>query len=394
MKSIHPFPARMAPDAISDLLAKLPKGATVLDPTCGSGVVVRLALLSGRKAIGVDIDPLAVLMSRVWTSKKPLGDIETVASKVAANASIMRLGDIKLPWIDGSRETKDFVAYWYAAEQLRALRKLAARLYYNLDGLPAHIRDCLWLALSRTIITKHYGATLAWDVSHSRPHRVADENDFDVFKYFIRRAVEIASVMAEAHLAKSGKIISGDCRMLLLRRARRVDAVITSPPYLNAIDYMRGHRLSLIWMGYSLPQLRLIRTSSLGTERAKLRMESPDITALMYRALPNMRDLPQRQQDIVHKYALDADAFLSAMKKVIMPGGKLITVLGNSNLRGCFIENSALYSALAKHHGYKLKTERTRELPPNRRYLPTNAQAGALAKRMSYEVVQAYVASA
>ena len=46
--------------------------------------------------------------------------------------------------------------------------------------LPNHIRDCLWLALSRIIVTKHVGATLAWDVSHSRPHKVRTENDFDV----------------------------------------------------------------------------------------------------------------------------------------------------------------------------------------------------------------------
>lgn len=198
MKSIHPFPARMAPDAITDLLAKLPANATVLDPMCGSGVVVRLALLSGRQGVGVDIDPLAVLMSRVWTSKRPLGDIETIAAAVVAKAAQMRVATIKLPWIDRCRETKGFVAYWYAGEQRRALRRLAARLYYDLDDLPAHVRDCLWVALSRTIITKQYGATLGWDVSHSRPHRVADENDFDVFRYFVRRAAEIAKVMTEA----------------------------------------------------------------------------------------------------------------------------------------------------------------------------------------------------
>ena len=68
-------------------------------------------------------------MSRVWTSKKRLGDIEGTAATVAIKARKMRLGDIRLPWIDGCRETREFVDYWYAAEQRRALRKLAARLY-------------------------------------------------------------------------------------------------------------------------------------------------------------------------------------------------------------------------------------------------------------------------
>jgi hypothetical protein len=143
-------------------------------------------------------------------------------------------------------------------------------------------------------------------------------------------------------------------------------------------------------MGYSLPRLRDIRTTSLGTERAGLQTDVPEVIAITKRALPEMQGLPPRLQNIVRKYALDADAFLSAMKKVVRPGGQLITVLGNSNLRGCFIKNSSLYSALAKRHGYRLRTERERELPANRRYLPTNVQAGALSKRMSYEVIQAY----
>ena len=92
MRSIHPFPARMAPDAIADVLDTLPANATVLDPMCGSGVVVRLALLSGRRALGFDIDPLAVLMSRVWTANKSLRKAEEYASEIASRAASVRLG--------------------------------------------------------------------------------------------------------------------------------------------------------------------------------------------------------------------------------------------------------------------------------------------------------------
>lgn len=382
----------MAPDAVAEFLDRLPRDATVLDPMCGSGVVVRLALLSGRMGVGFDIDPLAVLMSKVWTNKKSLKGVESVAAEVAAAAQAMRLANIRLPWIDGCKETQEFISYWYASAQRRALRKLAARLYFNLDDLPEHLRVCLWLALSRTIVTKHAGATLAWDVSHSRPHKMRDENDFDVFKHFVRGATLIADAMTEAKLQKSGRIYHADCRTPPFGNRKQVDAVITSPPYLNAIDYMRGHRLSLVWMGYSIWQLRDIRSASLGTERARSSPKAPEMMEIVSDAVPDIRDLPQRQQDIVRKYALDADDFLARMKDVIAPRGKLVTVLGNSNLRGCFIENSALYRALAERQGFKLKHERIRPLEPNRRYLPTNASAGALAKRMSYEVVQCYSA--
>jgi hypothetical protein len=100
--------------------------------------------------------------------------------------------------------------------------------------------------------------------------------------------------------------------------------------------------------------------------------------------------MPLRQQDIVRKYTLDINAFLGSMREIIIPSGKLIIVIGNSNFRGCFIENSALYRLLAQRHDFELTHERDRALPPNRRYLPTTSVAGALTKRMNSEVVQAY----
>ncbi len=44
--------------------------------------------------------------------------------------------------------------------------------------------------------------------------------------------------------------------------------IITSPPYLNAIDYLRGHKLSLVWMGQSIARVRNIRSTNIGTEKS------------------------------------------------------------------------------------------------------------------------------
>ena len=67
MRSIHPFPARMAPDIIDEFLAQTSPDAILLDPMCGSGTVLRKAAQFGVSAIGLDTDPLAVLMTRVAT---------------------------------------------------------------------------------------------------------------------------------------------------------------------------------------------------------------------------------------------------------------------------------------------------------------------------------------
>lgn len=383
----------MAPDAIADVLDTLPGDATVLDPMCGSGVVVRLALLSGRRALGFDVDPLAVLMSKVWTSNKSLRRAEQYAADVAAMAASVRLADARLPWIDSCRETRDFVDYWFARPQRNDLRRLAWLLSDEEIELPSHIRDCLWLALSRIIITKHVGATLAWDVSHSRPHKVRTENDFDVLSQFVRSAARVASLVAEQPLPAAGKIRQADCRALPNLGSARIDAVITSPPYLNAIDYLRGHKMSLIWMGHAIPELRQIRATSLGTERSKPATGSTDCFREIEKALPSIRRLPERQANLVRKYAVDAEGMLSQMRKILRAGGTLATVVGNCNVRGYFIENSKLYSVLAARQGFRLVGQRKRPLTPSRRYLPIVSSSTALEKRMKYEVVQIYEAA-
>src|SRR5947199_7915105 len=79
---IHPFPARMAPGIALDVLSDAEKPLRVLDPMMGSGTVLSVARSKGHHAIGVDIDPLAVLISRVWTTAIDPDEIRDKAAEV------------------------------------------------------------------------------------------------------------------------------------------------------------------------------------------------------------------------------------------------------------------------------------------------------------------------
>ena len=57
----------------------------------------------------------------------------------------------------------------------------------------------------------------------------------------------------------------GDARRVDMRDGS-ADMVITSPPYLNAIDYMWCSKFSLVWMGHAIGRLRRIRMGAIGTE--------------------------------------------------------------------------------------------------------------------------------
>src|ERR1035437_3667952 len=100
IKSIHPFPARMAPEIALDALNKFPPGTVVLDPMAGSGTVLRQAMLCGHQAFGYDLDPMAVTLSRAWTSQVDTAEFSGIAQKVLKRAKTVSANRIFLPWID------------------------------------------------------------------------------------------------------------------------------------------------------------------------------------------------------------------------------------------------------------------------------------------------------
>ncbi len=89
------------------------------------------------------------------------------------------------------------------------------------------------------------------DISHSRPHRSYDKapiKAFDRFERAVKYVVQAAPFPSIKSDSPKGSVGLADARNLPLED-QSVDIVITSPPYLNAIDYIRGHKFALIWMG-------------------------------------------------------------------------------------------------------------------------------------------------
>ena len=111
-RTIHPFPARMAPDIAIDHLAPTTDDTklVVLDPMCGSGTVLTAAAERGHMARGFDVDPLAVLMSSVATQAVDTDQVIAEAERACTHAQASRLD--KPRWDDP--ETRKFAEYWFA----------------------------------------------------------------------------------------------------------------------------------------------------------------------------------------------------------------------------------------------------------------------------------------
>lgn len=371
----------MAPDIATSVASRLSPGSRLLDPMCGSGTVLRAAVEAGQTAIGRDIDPLAVLMAKVWTAPLSIERVIHDSEVVIERAMEMNLGDKisdSLPWVDS--ETEDFIRFWFADDQIASLTRLAATLWKTRSSS----RDALRLALSRIIITKDRGASLARDVSHSRPHRVAQESDFNVVSNFRRSVREVCRRMSAESLIGAAEVQRGDSRELQGIADASIDCVITSPPYLNALDYLRGHRLSLVWLGLTISQAREIRSSSIGAERG---LKTDVIDEELYLSAADNVELPTRERGYIRRYIRDARDVSTEICRVLRPGGRILLVVGNSNLRGVRVDNAQIYADALKNFKFDDLRMTVREIPASSRYLPPPSGGAGINARMRTEVI-------
>jgi DNA modification methylase len=391
-KPIHPFPARMASELVWEEMPDDSKSLRVLDPMVGSGTTLVAAQLRGHQAIGYDRDPLAVLISRAWVSVIDVSKTEKKACQILERAErrFSRLTKSSSYPESADDETREFIDFWFDAHNRKQLTALAASIAAVRDE---DIRNILWCAFSRMIITKEAGVSLAMDVSHSRPHRrfkVAPHNAFEKFvsavKYITKAAPFTTVEKATVHRAE---VSDEDARTMPLP-AESIDLIITSPPYLNAIDYLRGHKLSLVWMGHSVAAIRMLRATNMGAEvsmeASNMDSQANDIAEKMCSGDP----LDARHAGMLRKYVHDLRALLSECYRVLRMAGKGVFVCGDCTLRQSFVSNSTAIKELAQQLGFRLLNARRRRLPENRRYLPPpqySSAGAALRKRIRDEVI-------
>ncbi len=367
---IHAFAAKFPPQLPRVFIRGLTNpGDFVLDPMMGSGTAVVEALIEGRRGVGFDIDPLALRLGQVKTTPLDIGKVKEIGTQVIINATTLLLNreaiDQKLADMY-DQETKEFINYWFLLETQYELMAL----YLAIKDVPDHfIRRLLELTFSSIIITKSGGVSMARDLAHSRPHldiTKKPKNAIEQFSIKLRKNLKSISQLNNEHI--DAFAITGNARSMPIADGS-IDLIVTSPPYANAIDYMRAHKFSLVWFGESIKGLSGLRSKYIGSERIgkqKYGMLPDDVEIIVQQ----LGKLDANKAAILRKYFLEMNSVIGEMYRVLKNDAIAVVVIGTSLMRGIDVQTHLCLATLASNQGFDVVGVVQRVLDRNKRMMP------------------------
>ena len=318
MEALHPYPAKFVaelPRRLLDILP-VPRGTAVLDPFCGSGTTLVECQQRGLPAVGIDLNPIACLISQVKTSPLPGGLAATAAAVVdeAAGCNRASAADVpELPRLD----------HWFAPDVQQALAGLVAAIA---AARPAY-RAALRLALSSIVVRVSNQESDTRYAAVCKNVRVED-----VFAGFRRAAGRIEKALAARdYPLASASVLEADTTSVspdeLVDDGLRVGLVITSPPYPNAYEYWLYHKYRMYWLGM-------------------------DPLAVKVREIGARAHFFKRNPHTAGDFARQMRQTLELLRNVLVRGGYVCFVIGRSRIHGKIVDNAAILEDVGQGMGF------------------------------------------
>lgn len=314
--TIHWHPCRFVsqiPAALIGLLSD--PGDLVVDPYCGSGTTLVEAQRLGRRSLGIDINPVAILLARAKLFPSEAIDIERAIKRcekeIVDQLSINSANDPGL--LDSIPHTVQ-ARKWFHPDT----RKELAFLWSYIQNSKSKYKPILEAAFSSILLsvcneTRHWG----YVCDNTKPKSA---RKVDAIKQYMQSLDRLIEAYRERDLyvwqgvtypLPNATLVNEDaCNYLKCTDEGSVDLIVTSPPYFGVCDYVKAQRLSMEWFGYEIEKYRQRETGA----RSK-----------------------RHRKQAAHEYLEELRGVLTECYRTLKVGGYITIVMGESAARASIV---------------------------------------------------------
>ena len=367
----HTYPAMMIPQVARRLIRTYGKSAKViLDPFMGSGTALLEATLHDNfeKAYGIDINPLALLISKVKTTpvnpKLLWKEYQQLVEQLTEGKNTIEQRQRKI-------EKPNFpnIDFWFKPQVITDLAIIRKNISQIKDK---EIQNFFLVAFSETVRYVSNTRNREYKLYRISPEMMDKHNPHSFSKFLEESKSNIANMekyFEECNRKCKISILSEDTRHLTSIKTGEVDFIVTSPPYGDSrttVAYGQFSRLALQWIGYDQKTVLNIDKVSLGGIPTKdLSHDLGSVT--LKKTLQKIAAIdPVRARDVLSFY-VDFDKCIQELHRVTKEGAFLCFVVGNRTVKGVQIPTDEIILELfqAKNH-YKHHHTFIRNIPHKR----------------------------
>ena len=338
--NLHRYSGKFIPQIARRAIEILSKpGDIILDPYCGSGTVLVESALSRRRALGVDLSPLAVLIAA--TKIKPVSrglrnsllermyqTVDSLEGGLSLNLGPSSTTHISASIRQDPRLQDEWFQKWFGPDVLQDL--------VYLDLAIQQIEDVRLKAIGRVafsdILRKSSHAHSGYpNVMFDKRLPIRARPGRSFIRALERTCEMVGSLERSSAVWEDCAVVCGNATALPIGD-ETIDAIITHPPYIGSIPYAEYGLLSIKWLGEDPKKLDLALTGG-----------------------------RRQSRDVVTRFEAGYSAALRECWRVLKPGRFLFAMVGNPTVRGEVIDLANMSVEFAQSAGLDLVARTTRE---------------------------------
>jgi len=345
--NIHRYSGKFIPQiarrAISLLTAA---GEFVVDPYCGSGTTLVESALLGRKALGIDLSPLATLIARTKVTPVSSEDLSSLQQELAFALAPLN-SDEEMPLFSESLRSAannfhlqdkqfsddEWFRKWFQPKILNELVAINRAICEIKDIRKQDIAKVAFSDILRKSSNAHSGY----------PNVMFDKNvpeRSSPVKPFLRALIRVCEMVASLERTNArwqDVRVQQGCATAFPLDDCSVDAIVSHPPYIGSIPYAEYGALSLKWLGADPKRLDRELTGG--------RRQSPKV---------------------VERFQEGYSRMLTEASRVLRSGRHIFLMVGNPVVRGKTVDLATMTIDMAERAGLDLVV-RTERVGINRR---------------------------